>query len=166
MLADDEQAGFDKRRAFAIFRALVRGGFAYGAAGVWLDVFTIRCGCIHSERWNSEHAGAFIRHEQQAAELSCLLRRMSRMLRKSKAHTADAACRDYERLAGPLALKEIACQSAAFIAQIKADNHPAWPETLDVLKDTLLDEDEELLGQWLKHSAAAALEHTERRAQQ
>jgi hypothetical protein len=56
---------------------------------------------------------------------------------------------------GQRALREIACQSGALISELRTTGHAFRDEALCALKDALLDEDEELLGPWLKQGSQA-----------
>jgi hypothetical protein len=140
---------FDSQMIFSIFMSLCRRGMTYGAAGVWLDTFSLRLNHIHSARWNVQNVSQCAQHDQAGAKLSHLLRRMTRRLRGLQ---VDSCCQK-NLPAGQWALKEIACQAGALIAELRTAGHACHDEALCALKDALLDENEELIGPWLKRDA-------------
>jgi hypothetical protein len=122
----------------------------YGAAGVWLDAFWMRLGNVHSASWNAENPELCAKHRQQARRLSRLLRQMTRSLKRLDVAICPDHAREQAPPAGQLALQEIACQAGAAIANLRATGHACHDEALSALKDALLDENEELLGEWIK----------------
>jgi hypothetical protein len=125
------------------------------AAGVWLDTFSMRLGNVHSARWNGENPALCAQHDQQAAQLSRLLRKMTRLLRGLDVDLCCAWARGDCFPTGPRALQEIACQGAALMVELRTAGHPCHDEALCALKDALLDEDDKLIGPWLKQGSLA-----------
>jgi hypothetical protein len=150
MTAAGAPLDFDPDATLAIFRACCRRGFSYAAAGLWLDVFSVRLGEVHSPEWNAANPELLIQHEQQGAELSDLLREMTRILRRLSAHNIANWRRGILDPAGAHSLSEICCQAGALVANLRTTGHACYGEALRVLKDAFDDEDEELLGPWLK----------------
>ncbi len=147
----------DLRRTLRLFRVLVARGLAYGAAGVWLDVWAIRCACMRSESWRLANQAGLAELDQAGAAASDFLRRMTRILRADKLVTTPAdgmliepKSRDCRRLA----LAEIACQATSSIVQC-APTPELVEEAIEALRIALDDEHGELIGKWLRPGGGA-----------